>query len=280
MSNIKLKKDNAGFKKTNRSKFNFPKIKKVRWDFGKIVVFLVCFAVTATVTWQTNCVVKNGMYKSAHVLKISDLQNQIVNEKQKNQDLSSQLEEFQNYFKNIPNNAENKDYAEVLSKRLQQVETFAGLTDVEGAGVIINVSENADKNSSSSEIDNDAYLGMNNITHAEQLSAIVNCLFSADAEAVSINGQRLVSTSEIHCSGPTISINNKRFSQPYEIKAIGDPSNLNNALTMKGGIVELLRFYKINVEIKKNNNIQIGKYDGTLKNKYIKNAETTKTKTQ
>jgi uncharacterized protein YlxW (UPF0749 family) len=51
-------------------------------------------------------------------------------------------------------------------------------------------------------------------------------LWSAGAEAISINGQRLTALSPIRTSGAAINVNDRPISAPYTILAIGDTSNL------------------------------------------------------
>ena len=64
------------------------------------------------------------------------------------------------------------------------------------------------------------------IIHDDDLLRVINELRAAGAEAIAINGERIVAMSEIRCAGPTLSVNNNRSAPPYEIKAIGNPNNL------------------------------------------------------
>ena len=101
----------------------------------------------------------------------------------------------------------------------------------------------------------------------------LNELRAAGAEALSINGERILATSEIRCAGPTISINNTKKAAPFEIKVIGDPDTLENALKMPGGAVDQSAFYGIDVSIKKSNKLMIEKYKGANTYKYAHNAD-------
>ena len=72
---------------------------------------------------------------------------------------------------------------------------------------------------------------------------IVNELRAAGAEAISINDQRLIGTSEIRCSGPTITVNGKIFAPPFIIKAIGDTKTftlLFDHARWGGGVSQIL----------------------------------------
>ena len=61
------------------------------------------------------------------------------------------------------------------------------------------------------------------IIHEYDLRDIVNLLWMAGSEAVSINDERLVGNSSIYCLGSTVMVNSTRLSPPYLIRAIGNP---------------------------------------------------------
>ncbi|MBQ1249641.1 MAG: DUF881 domain-containing protein, partial [Selenomonadales bacterium] len=103
------------------------------------------------------------------------------------------------------------------------------------------------------------------VIHDDDLLKVINELRAAGAEAISVNGQRLIATSEIRCAGPTLSVNNTRYTPPYEILAIGDPKTLDNALKMRGGIVETLRFWGIQINISKSDNIVVPAYKSSFR---------------
>lgn len=133
---------------------------------------------------------------------------------------------------------------------------LAGLTDLEGSGVKITVSDSGETIFKDPEM---------SVIHDEDILSIINELYDADAEAISVNGERIVATSEIRCAGSTISINNNRYSQPYVIKAIGDPVNLKNAITMKDGIGETLSYYGIQIEIEECESLTVEAYKNNQK---------------
>lgn len=139
----------------------------------------------------------------------------------------------------------------------------ASLVDVEGPGVILTITDSKTpvKDGENPKL----YL-----IHDEDMLRIVNELRAAGAEAISINDQRLIGTSEIRCSGPTVTVNGKIFAPPFIIKAIGDTKTLHSALTMRGGVVESLKYWGIEVKIQDEENVTVPAYDGTIKQNYIK----------
>jgi uncharacterized protein YlxW (UPF0749 family) len=66
--------------------------------------------------------------------------------------------------------------------------------------------------------------------HDFDVSSVVNALYVGGAEAVAVNGHRLVADSSIRCAGNTILVNAQRVGAPYEIVAIGDPDALADAV--------------------------------------------------
>ncbi|MFI3114521.1 MAG: DUF881 domain-containing protein [Clostridia bacterium] len=97
---------------------------------------------------------------------------------------------------------------------------------------------------------------------------VINELRAAGAEAISINGERILATSEIICAGSTVSVNNRKYSAPYSIKAIGNSSELYGALTMRQGVVEILSKWGIEVEVTEHENLTIEAFDGIIINKF------------
>jgi uncharacterized protein YlxW (UPF0749 family) len=58
------------------------------------------------------------------------------------------------------------------------------------------------------------------------LQHLVNGLWQAGAEAISINGERLTNLSAIRHAGSAITVNFRSLSRPYTVSAIGDPDRL------------------------------------------------------
>ncbi|GIW23352.1 MAG: hypothetical protein KatS3mg068_2359 [Candidatus Sericytochromatia bacterium] len=110
----------------------------------------------------------------------------------------------------------------------------------------------------------------NGIVHNEDLLKITNELYAGGAEAIAINGQRLISNSEITCAGPTILVNKTRITPPFVISAIGNQDNMIATLEMRGGILETIKFFGLEVKIEKKDNIVLPAYNGNIDLKYSK----------
>ena len=93
---------------------------------------------------------------------------------------------------------------------------------------------------------------------------------NAGAEAISINDQRIVTTSAIECDGNVIKINGVKIGAPFEIKAIGFPETLIN-IDRFGGYTQILREtrkLKVSIEKSDKEKITIPKYTGIMKFEY------------
>lgn len=147
--------------------------------------------------------------------------------------------------------------------QLQELRYDAGVLPVEGPGIIVTLDDSTQPKMQGANPN--LY-----IIHDEDLLRIVNELRAAGAEALSINGQRLIGTSEIRCVGPNININGKILSPPFEIKAIGDMHSLLGALNLRGGVKESLKYWGIELQIRKLEMIVVPAYEGAFRHEYAR----------
>lgn len=140
---------------------------------------------------------------------------------------------------------------ERVRSELDQTRRVAGLVPLQGPG--IRVLLNDAKFPSEPDFDQSAYT-----VHDQDLLLVVNELWAARAEAIAINKQRAVATTEVRCSGPVIDVNQRAIAPPYEILAVGDAETLRAALEdLRGGIVDQLRNAGIDVKVIKEKNLVV-----------------------
>lgn len=113
---------------------------------------------------------------------------------------------------------------QTLTAELARQKLLAGLVPVRGPGIRVVLDDSPVKTIPPQD-DPSLY-----IVHEYQLRDIVNTLWAGGAEAIAINGERIVSTTSIYCVGSTILINDTRTSPPYEFLAVGDPNTLEATL--------------------------------------------------
>ncbi len=125
----------------------------------------------------------------------------------------------------------NVDDRGVQRKRRQaeRLESPAGLTEVSGPGVTIVLSdapiERLDAAFNAGDVDLNLL-----VVHQQDIQAVMNALWAGGADAMTIQGQRVVSTTGIKCTSSAVTLHGVPYPQPYVIQAIGDPTDLIRAV--------------------------------------------------
>lgn len=104
----------------------------------------------------------------------------------------------------------------------------AGLRPVVGPGVTVTLKDAPQGASSTTPdtVENPNLL----LVHQQDIQAVVNAMWKGGAKAVTIQGQRVVSTTGIRCIGNSVQLQGVPYSQPYVISAVGDPAALESAI--------------------------------------------------
>lgn len=194
----------------------------------------------------------------------SRVQELIVEKKQLEKDLEHLQEEAADLAAKLEEVGKGtSEAAAALEEELSNMRLYAGLVPVSGPGVEV-VLENPPEHvghgtsSGSYTIRDDVIL------------KVINELRGAGAEALAINGQRIMATSEVRMAGNHINVNLTRLSFPYKITAIGDPIALKSCLEIKGGLVEYLNNLGVVVTVQKKERVVIPAYKGVLRFEYAK----------
>jgi len=190
-----------------------------------------------------------------------ELAAQLKKVREENVKLQNVKNDYESKIKEFEDTAsQGSIYAKILKEELDQARILAGIEDVEGPGITVVVDD-----LKFSEKVNYPLISYS------MLLELLNELNAAGAEAVSINEQRIISTSEIRqIGGIHININTVSFAPPFVFKAIGDPKTLEAALRLREGIAEKLENSGVAVTITQEQLIKIPKYNGVIERKYAK----------
>ena len=112
-----------------------------------------------------------------------------------------------------------------LRARARALEAPAGLIEQAGPGLTVVLSD-APEDVSASSAQNPNLL----VVHQQDIQAVANALWRGGATAVTIQGQRVVTTTGIKCIGNSVQLQGVPYSQPYTISAVGDPTTLTAAI--------------------------------------------------
>ena len=216
---------------------------------GELAVVVVCAIVGFLLAAQLRTVQLTGAADAASAARLETLQD-LYNELTAERDgLAEQVSQLQGELALYRDQAASGQAgSEALRAEVDQLEIAAGLTDVEGPGVTVILEDSSSANLTGDEAD---YL-----------------LRSAGAEAISLNGERILATSEVRCTGAVVTVNGRRYAAPYIIFAIGDPDTLYSALTMRSGVADVLSQWGITVKVTASDLLLIPKYNGSVDYQY------------
>ena len=223
-----------------------------------IIIALICVVLIATILVQFKTVEETDI-TAIETMREAELRTSLSEWKSKYNEASEQLEETNNRISEYEQKAnDEQETKNLVESELEQTNMILGKTNVKGPGVIVTV-EDGEKE-----------------VQASYLVDLVNELKYAGAEAISINGSRIINASEIaEINNSYIIINGaKRIASPYEVKVIGDQTYLTSILSLKdSGFIDKYTSGGLIVKLEQKREVQIPKYDGEMKFNYAYEKE-------
>jgi uncharacterized protein YlxW (UPF0749 family) len=115
----------------------------------------------------------------------------------------------------------------------------AGLQAVQGAGLTVTLDDAPQTPPGEAPAsDNPDDL----VVHQQDVQSVINALWTGGADAVTLMGERLISTSAVRCVGNTLLLQGRLVGPPFVVRAIGDASRMRAALDAEPGVA-LFRQY-------------------------------------
>ena len=227
-----------------------------------ITLGLMCVLLTSGIIVQINTIKKNSISNNIKTSN-NDLRDEVLKWKERYERTYMELQESENKLEQVRQEAskDNNSFVE-MEQELKSMNSLLGLTDLTGEGIIITVADN--ENASIKDGD----LLKDELVHNLDIIELVNELKNTGAEAISINGQRVISTTAIDCVGAVITVNGVKINSPFTISAIGNRERLNG-ITRPGAYIEFMEEYGITVEVKRSAEVTIPKYNKVMNAKYM-----------
>lgn len=231
-----------------------------------IFVFIASIIIGVLISTSINFKkVNNGVF-----LTPAEYQEAYENTSRLNKEISKLTKKYDEYYTKLQSYKEKESNNSVLleiKKEIDTNETILGYKDIEGEGIIINLSDTTGKSQEEVVDPNDWWA---RTVHDNDIVNVVNELKIAGAEAISINGQRLTDRSNILCWGVFIELDGVKIPGPFAIKAIGNKEKIYSYMSSEGGYISFLKIRGIAVDVYKSDNIKImGNYKN-IKNNYMK----------
>lgn len=221
-----------------------------------ISILLVCIVFVTVLMIQFKTVEKVNETDIEN-MREAELREQLSTLKSQYEETNEKLEEVNSKIADYNSKIEaNEESSELLDNELLQSNILLGNTEVQGEGVVITLADTDEATVTASD-----------------LLELVNELRYAGAEAISINGIRVTSMTDIvDISDRFILIKpRQRLSSPYVIKAIGNQTYLVSTLSLKNsGFIDSHSNLGQSVKVEKQRNVTIPKYMESFEVKYMK----------
>ena len=218
--------------------------------YKSFTITLICLLIGTMMSWQYKSIDNNNRLVSSQTTSILTLQEELIEQQRINEELEERLKEIN---KEINDYAYAKDDMEkidkTIKKEMREAQILAGLVDVKGKGV---------------EIVIDSIYGFK--FYEYNILNIINQLRSWEAQAISVNGERITALTEFELvEGNRCKINGNYYTMPYVIKAILPSENIDYLVFMLEDMFELItRYYDIDIQVKEEILIPKIKSEGAL----------------
>ena len=155
---------------------------------------------------------------------------------------------------------------------LASAELAAGLVAVRGPGVVVVLDDAPGSSDDPFGSDENRATGGGRVLDRD-LQRVVNALWAAGAEAVSVAGQRLTASSAIRSAGDAVLVDYRPISPPYEIRAIGDPQSLEPDFVNSSaaqGLTTLHSLVGLQFSVRSVRSLQVPAASGALSLRYAR----------
>jgi uncharacterized protein YlxW (UPF0749 family) len=195
-----------------------------KWRTPVLIVFLL-LGILISVQFHAQQIFRSDLSLQSTddlTLILKGLQDKRTNLEKELQNLEQQQQALNNDTTNGASLVNN------LTKESNQLKIALGLIPVKGPGVTVTIPPDS------------------SIVYLDLID-IVNELWASQAEAISINDQRVTAWTIIYWNKEkmTITVNGADVTFPCTIKAIGNPDTLESGLQLLGGVLDNLAVYKI-----------------------------------
>lgn len=162
----------------------------------------------------------------------------------------------------------------------RQVDTLrgpAGFEKVHGPAITV-VLNDAPKDEIDRAVEKGDVAADQLVVHQQDIQAVVNALWSGGAEAMTLQRQRVISTTGIKCVGNTVILHGVPYAPPYVITAIGDLGALQLSLDTNeyiAGYQTYVDAHNLGYRVSTNDDVTMPAYDGNSDLRYAEAGVTT-----
>jgi uncharacterized protein YlxW (UPF0749 family) len=234
------------------------------WRLVAVVVFVV-----AGTLFVTSSLAARGLDLRAS--SVTDLDTVVRQEKQRNDDLQGKVGALTREVSALGKNVDDAQVSD-LQDQVAALRGPAGFEEVHGPALTVVLSD-APKDEINSAVENGDVTADQLVVHQQDIQAVVNALWAGGAEAMTLQDQRVISTTGIKCVGNTVVLHGVPYAPPYEITAIGDLDALQDSLDSSeyvDGYKTYVDAYNLGYEVSTDQDVTMPPYDGSIDLRYAR----------
>ena len=167
--------------------------------------------------------------------RYADLRDLATQENERVQDLRAEVAALDAEIQGLSEQLDSASLTE-LEGVIEDLEQPAGLTAVSGPGLTVTLQDAPEeiREAAGDQVSNA-------IVHQQDIQAVANALWAGGAEAMTLQGQRVISTTGIKCVGNTVLLHGVTYSPPYVISAIGPVDRMRASIESSSYVAAYLQ---------------------------------------
>ncbi|HET8559720.1 MAG TPA: DUF881 domain-containing protein [Marmoricola sp.] len=230
-----------------------------RWGWATLAV-----AVAAGALFITTGLSSHGL--DLRAASVTDLASVVSQEKQRTDGLQAQVAAVNREVARLTRRVDDPNVSR-LQRQVNALKGPVGLLPESGPGVVVTLDD-----APAEEIDKVAAQGgpvtMDMlVVHQQDIQAVANALWRGGAEAMTINGQRIIATTGIKCVGNTVILHGVPYSPPYRLAAIGNQVGMEASLAHDPYVQAYQTFvdrFRLGYDLRPESELRLPGYQGSI----------------
>jgi uncharacterized protein YlxW (UPF0749 family) len=202
---------------------------------AQLIVALLLFVLGLGLAIQVRSTSDSSALRGARQEDLVRILDELDNRTQRLEDEKRGLENQRTELENSSDQAEEARKQTVEKEK--QLGILAGTVAAQGPGITLTIDD------------------AKGTVKADMLLDAVQELRAAGAEAIQVNGVRVVAGTYLSDSGSGVKVDGNKITQPYRFKVIGKPQDLEPALNIPGGVVQTLEKEQATVTVDRSTKI-------------------------
>jgi uncharacterized protein YlxW (UPF0749 family) len=245
-------------------RFTMPRGKALRWKLA-VPVAAGCAGLLAITSMI------NARGTDLRGGRHTDLIGLVSEQRSDVQDLQREVRSLQRSVDSLAENVKGTKINQVRHQ-LNAAEAAASVVPMEGPGLVVTLDDAPRNQPGVDDVDPNVL-----VVHQQDIQAVVNALWSGGAKGISIEGQRIISTTGIKCVGNTVVLQHIPYAPPYRINAVGDPSDMYAAMQASRAVQAYVDYtqppWNLGYEVTQDPTVDLPGYTGPLALKFARAAD-------